>query len=136
VHFLIEPNESARRELPAILDRGDAELLLEPWLTSRRYADQSSWREDDAELAVKLIFVARMREYTPLESDAEADRILGSSRISSEVFDRWWNIRRLHEWEGSSEQLEDYLRQMIAKTQPTGNPVVDEWLRRIKDGAA
>lgn len=130
--FLIEPNDAARSMFPAALG-ANAVLLLEPALTSRSFPDRSLWRRPELELAVKLVFVAQMREYEFLSSDASAQLILGSAGVSADVFDRWWTIRRL-EFEARSEELEEFLVAVADKVEATGNAVVDDWVSSL--GAA
>ena len=133
VYFLVEPNAEALREFPIHVDTGMTEILLEPLLTSRTFGDRSPWRVEEVELAVKLIYVARMREYTPISEDSVAKRVLGSDEVSIQLFDRWWSVRRLYMEEGRSEEMEDYLVSAVHKVKPTGNPTVDTWLTGLFD---
>jgi hypothetical protein len=127
--FLIEPNDAARSKFPVALGENSV-LLLEPALTSRSSPDRSPWRRPELELAVKLIFVAQMREYEFLSSDTSAQLILGSVGVSVDVFDRWWTIRRL-EFEARSEELEDFLVAIADQVEATGNAVVDDWVKSL-----
>jgi hypothetical protein len=95
----------------------------------KHFADRSPWREPELTLAVKLLYLARLREYDPLSSDAEAERVLGSAVVSAEVFDRWWSIRRI-EFD-TPEEMHDFLSRVVQKVPSTGNVTVDEWLRRV-----
>jgi hypothetical protein len=131
-YYLIEPNVDAFRQFSARIDSEYSGLVLEPWLTSRQYADLSAWHMVDLELAVKLLYLARLREYEFLSEDAKAIHALGSAAISEAVFDRWWTVRRLHLNEGSSEQMEAILGKMLEKVPATGNELVDEWLQTLK----
>lgn len=133
VYFLIEPNVGAKLEFPVRAEPWISAILLQPILTSRNYADRSAWRITDSQLAVKLLYLARLREYVPLTDDERALKILGSAVIAEDVFDRWWSIRIFRMEEGPSEQLHDYLVARIDKVEPTGNPVLDEWLKSLKD---
>jgi hypothetical protein len=76
---------------------------------------------------VKLLYLARIREYDFLSSADDARRILGSDAITIEVFDRWWTLREMP-WEEPSEHWEPYLAAVSAHVQPTGNPAVDDML--------
>ncbi len=132
VYYLIEPNVDAFRQFSARIDSEYSGLVLEPWLTSRQYADLSAWHMADIEVAIKLLYLARLREYEFLNTDAQAIHALGSDAISEAVFDRWWIVRRLYLNEGASEQMEAFLGQMIEKVPATGNALVDEWLQTLK----
>lgn len=132
-YFLIEPNVGAKLEFPVRAESGISDILLQPILTSRNYADRSAWRVTDSQLAVKLLYLARLREYVPLTDDESALKILGSAVIAEDVFDRWWSIRIFRMEEGPSEQLHDYLAARIEKVEPTGNPLLDEWLKSLKN---
>lgn len=125
-YFLIEPKSEALEVFPAVAE-DLADLLLEPLMVSRCFAGRSVWRTQELELVVKLLFVARMREYSPLSRDEDAIRVLGSSDVSTALFDRWWSIRRLNVDE-TSEEMESYLAALYHRVVPTGNEVVDDFL--------
>jgi hypothetical protein len=128
-YFLVEPTSDAQPQFVNALG-GFASVLLETVLLSREFTDRSSWREAELTLAVKLLYLARLREYQPLSSDADAERALGSAAISAEVFDRWWSIRRI-EFEGASEQMQGFLVRVMRNVPATGNATVDEWLQEM-----
>lgn len=132
-YFLVEPKVCARNEFPVRTEKTIADILLEPILTSRSYADRSSWRTAEAQLVVKLLYLARLREYVPLAEDEYAIQILGSKAIAENVFDCWWSIRCFAMEEGPSEQMHDYLAARADKVEPTGNQAVDEWLKSLKN---
>ena len=129
IYFLIEPKNEARAHFSSTI--GDfADVLLEQTLVSRDFADRSPWRDPELALAVKLLYLARLREYGPLSSDADAARILGSASITAETFDRWWSIRKPDDFE-SSEEMHEYLKAVLGKTPATGNEIVDQWLKML-----
>ena len=134
VYLLVEPTANAMREFP-LSDGQDADLLLERQLMSREYGDRSPWRKEEVSLVVKLVYLARMREYDPFSNDLDAKRIFGSDAISIQVFDRWWTLREV-DFECPSEQMSDYLAAVAMKIQPTGNTVVDEWLNQLNSPKA
>src|SRR5215469_7347173 len=126
-YYLIEPRPEA---ITRFRDCGDPELaglLLEPLLISNTESDRSGWRPEDHALRVKLLYLARIREYVPFVSDEDARQWFGCDRVSGAVFDQWWTIRML-EFEGSDSELSDYLKSMKEKILPTGNSLVDEWV--------
>lgn len=125
-YFLIEPKEVAQLAMPSRVPEY-ASLLLDPLLTSRTYSDRSIWREGDLQLAVKLSFLAMLREYDFLRSPSASFAILGSEQLTEELFDQWWSIRTLH-FEEASEQMEAYLAAVIDQTPPTKSQVVNDWL--------
>jgi hypothetical protein len=134
IYFVIEPKDEARAHFSGI--GGDlADLLLETTIISRRFADRSPWREPELALAVKLLYLARLREYTFLSSDADATRVLGSDSLTAETFDRWWSLRRPDDYK-SSEEMHEYLKAMLGKTPATGNEVVDQWLKVLASPGA
>lgn len=125
-YFLIEPKEAAIQQFP-LHAAADASLLLEPSLTSRSFSDRSNWNEGDVELAVKLSFLAMLREYSFLVDAETAASILGSNQIAEEIFDRWWSIRPLP-FDEPSEQMQSHLAAVIDQTPPTRSSAVNEWL--------
>lgn len=86
-----------------------------------------AWRLFDIAVAIKLMYLAQLREYGPLQSDEGAQTILGSNRVSVDLFDRWWTIRKL-EFGGPTEDKQELLGLMLDKIEPTGNGVVDCWV--------
>lgn len=131
LYFLIEPTEEARREIPMRADPVLSMILLDYLLTSRAHYDSYLWGEKECELAVKLLHLARMREYDGVSDSESAIRILGSDRISADVFDKWWTIRCLWMEEGPSEEMHDYLVALVDSVDPTGNDAVDEWVHEL-----
>jgi len=108
-------------------DQDFAEILLEPILIRNTEDDRSAWRPEDHILLVKLLYLARIREYSPCASDDAAHKWFGSDRVSGEIFDRWWTIRA-PELEGSDEDLAYFLKPMKEKILSTGNSLVDDWV--------
>lgn len=132
VYFLIEPNDRAKHEFPVRAETSIADILLGSILTSRNCADHSGWRVTDSQLAVKLLYLARLREYVPLVEDECALKILGSASIAENVFDRWWSIRLFGMEEGPSEQMHGYLAACVDKAEPTGSQLLNEWIASLK----
>ncbi|UXC20509.1 hypothetical protein [Comamonas squillarum] len=129
-YFNIEATNAALDAFPKLLDKGDAELLLEPVLTSR-YGGGVGFplcRSKYLTTLVKLLYLARLREYIFLTASEDAVRILGSDAISTKVFDRWWTLSEM-QWDEPSEHWESYLRAFTEKIQLTGDPEVDELLQ-------
>ena len=127
-YFNIEAANAALDAFPKLLEKDDAEILLEPVLTSR-YGGGSLLRGSKyLATLVKLLYLARLREYIFLTASEDAVRILGSDAISTKVFDRWWTLREM-QWEEPSEHWESYLRAVAEKIQLTGDPEVDELLQ-------
>ena len=126
-YYLIEPRPEAVAHFRNHGDRELAELLLEPILISNTEGDRSGWRLEDHALRVKLLFLARIREWSFCASDEDARMWLGSDRVSCTVFDRWWTIRA-PPLEGSDNDLAEYLGPMKERILPTGNSLVDAWV--------
>ena len=116
-------------DLPARLMISQA-CCLNHLIVSRDFGDRSPWRELELTLAVKLLYLARLREYEPLSLDAEAERVLGSAAVSEATFDRWWAIRRI-EFD-ASEEMQEYLSQVVEKVPASGNVTVDEWIEGLR----
>jgi hypothetical protein len=132
--YLIEPRPELRARLSGRVDPDLADILLEPLVLVNPEGGQSIWMPHDHALTVKLVYLASLRQYTPLESDAEFESALGTSRMSVKLFDRWWLLRLLP----GLERTED-LRQFVAKhldnIERTGNELVDSWLEWVRDHA-
>lgn len=126
-YFLIEPRPGAECELAERAGKVLSGFLLAPYLMTRCFKDRSAWRLFDIAIAIKLMYLAQLREYGPLQSDEGARAILGSDRVSADLFDRWWTIRKL-EFGGPTEDKQELLGLMLDKIEPTGNGVVDCWI--------
>ena len=129
-YFQIEPSVAALARFPSVLTAEEADILLEPLLTSRSWADRSAWRQDAVAMAVKLLYLARVREYEFPSSPGDARRVLGSDAITIQVFDRWWTLREMP-WEEPSEHWEGYLASVSEHVEATGNVAIDEMLQTI-----
>src|SRR6516165_6604384 len=86
--------------LPALIERlrnrGDldlAEILLQPRLYRQQESDRSGWLDADNLAAAKLLFLAALREYTPLQEPAEFAALFDSACVSVAVFDQWFRIQ-------------------------------------------
>jgi hypothetical protein len=130
--YLVEP-------LPALSDRlrgwGDddfAAVLLDPRLFRRVEVSGSAWLHDDRLVQAKLLFLASLREYTPLGEAAGFAAVFGSPVISVEVFDRWFRVRRF-EVDQEMDVLEARLRECPLPVEITGRQVVDWWLSQTRE---
>jgi hypothetical protein len=126
-YYFIEPRPEAATRFRDRDHQDFADILLEPVLISDAAADRSGWRHEDHVLRVKLLYLARIREWPPCASDEDARKWFGGDRVSGEVFDRWWTIRCL-DFEGSDSELAEFLGPVKEKILPTGNSLVDEWV--------
>jgi hypothetical protein len=129
--YLIEPRSELEDWLKDRVDPGLAEILLGQTLLSHTEADRSCWAESDHAEAVKLAYLASLREYASLETDAGFETVLGAPHISIQLFDRWWTIRRLL-LDGSTEELWPFLAQHMESVERTGNGLVDTWLEWVQ----
>lgn len=125
--FLIEPRPALRERLVGRTDPDLAELLEQPVLIRKRENTGSAWRHNERLAQVKLLFLASVAEYTPLNDPAEFELVFGSTRLSEALFDRWWIARRFvvdEDWES----LEARLRAQVNRVDATDNPRIDQWL--------
>jgi len=127
-YYLIESRELLKNQLQSGFDKGMSEILTEPLLILNEEADRSSWGKDENILKVKLLYLARMREYEFISSDEDAIKVLGSDNISGPLFDKWWTIREI-EVEGNTEELIMFLKPLKNRVKETGNKIIDSWIR-------
>ena len=92
--YLIEARPELSERVPILSDPVLERHLLEPEMISKLEGGRSRWTKEDHTLTIKLLFLAQIKEYTPLSSDAVFERLFGSHRLSTSLFDRWWTIRR------------------------------------------
>jgi hypothetical protein len=80
----------------------------------------------------KLLFLASLREYTPLDEAAGFAAVFGSPVVRVEVFDRWFQVRRF-EVDQEMNVLEARLRECPLTVEVTGRRVVDSWLSQTRE---
>jgi len=130
--YLIEPRPELAPWLSGRVDPDLADILLEPVVLVNPEGGRSVWTSIDHALTVKLVYLASLRQYTPLESDAGFESALGSPRISLELFDRWWTLRLLP-GSDNTEGLRQFLARHFNSVKRTGNELVDSWLAWVRD---
>lgn len=89
------------------------------------------WGPTEHHLKMKLLWLARFREYEPFASEATAQRILGATELSEAAFDAGWSIREIT-FSGESKEFIDELKSLLHLTEPTGNDIVDAWLDTLR----
>jgi hypothetical protein len=129
--YLIEARPELSERLATLKDLDLKELLLDPEMLSNEEGGRSAWLGEDHTLTIKLLFLAQVKEYEPLSSDAVFEEVFGSHRFSAQLFDRWWTIRRLVPTD-NAESLHPLLRKFLHLVDRTDNDLVNEWLEWIK----
>jgi hypothetical protein len=132
--YLVEPLPALADRLSGWSDDDFAAVLLDPRLFRRVEVSGSAWLHDDRLVQAKLLFLASLREYTPLQESAGFAAVFGSPVISVEVFDRWFRVRRF-EVEQEMDLLEARLRECPLTVEATGRQVVDWWLSQTRETA-
>ncbi len=89
------------------------------------------WGSTEYHLKMKLLWLARFREYEPFASNEAAHRILGTAELSEAAFDAGWTIRQIT-FSGESKEFIDELKSLLHLTEPTGNDIVDAWLDTLR----
>ncbi len=126
--YLIEPRPCLGERLQKRFEPELGELLLEPMIFSNKEGGYGSvWTDEDHLLTIKLLFLAQLREYTPLSEEKTIEEVFGSSRLSAEVFDHWWTIRKIG-FRRDAESVYPLLKRLLPAVERTGNRLVDEWL--------
>lgn len=131
-YYAVRPRPEFAEWLRTRTEPDMVELLTEPQLVSHdEFIGKTPWREPENTLRVKILFLAGLRDLTPLAADAGFRAILGSPEISSALFDRWWTIQYFEAQCNVKEFLGELTRSLSSVRQ-TGNPVVDEWIAGLK----
>ncbi len=128
--FLIESRPDLAEWLAGRVDSDLAELLLQPVLIRRLESSGVEWSYVERLAQAKLLYLASISEYTPLDDPDAFEAVFGSGGLSLALFDRWWVVRRLvvdEEWE----DLESRLRDRLDRVEPTDHPRVDRWLSTL-----
>jgi hypothetical protein len=130
--YMIEPRPELALWLRRRVEPDLADILLEPVVLVNPEGGRSVWNSADHALTVKIVYLASLRQYTPLESDTGFEAALGSPRISLDLFDRWWTLRLLP---GSdrTESLWPFVVKHLGSVERTGNELVDSWLEWVRD---
>ena len=129
--YLIAPRAELSAWLGGRVDPDLTDILLEPDVLVNPEGGRSVWMPQDHALTVKLVYLASLRQYTPLESDAGFESALGSPRISVGLFDRWWTLRLLP-GSDSTESLLQFVAKHLDSVERTGNELVDSWLEWVR----
>jgi len=114
--------------------RDMADILLEPELISHKEGGKTLWWKNDYIQKIKLVFLARIKEYTPLQPNQSFEALFGSARLSIQLFDRWWTIRELYE--ESAESMDEFVEQFIHLVDASESEIVNGWLERFRAGSA
>jgi hypothetical protein len=134
VLYVIEPRVEFAAWLTGRVSPDIAEALLRPVTYHSQEKDDPSWLDADCLLKVKLVFLHDLRNdyQAPLSNDETFSGLFGTIRMSQDMFDRFWTIRR---YQASRElgRSEGLLAYSTEPAEPTGSPQVDEWLARIRD---
>jgi hypothetical protein len=91
------------------------------------------WGDAEDAALIKLVFLAGMHAHAfPKNRDEVLAQAFGTDRFSVALFDRFWTITRLPpgEAEEPRERVWEHLELLIGsgRYEPTGNPIVDQWL--------
>jgi hypothetical protein len=130
-YYLIEPKPVLVDRLRAEVDDVFADAMLEPELLANEQGGRSLWGPIEYHLKMKLLWLARFREYEPFASDDVVRRILGTAELSEAAFDAGWTIREIT-FSGESREFIDDLKPLLHLTEPTGNDIVDAWLDTLR----
>jgi hypothetical protein len=130
--YLIEPRPELAPWLRTRVDPDVADILLEPVVLVNPEGGRTIWTSADHALTVKLVYLASLRQYTPLDSDPGFETALGSPRISLGLFDHWWTLRLLP-GSHNTESLRQYVAKHLESVERTGNELVDSWLEWVRD---
>jgi hypothetical protein len=132
VFYLVEPRAELIERLRTRVEPDFADLLLEPRLYRCRHIDRDIWFPQNRLVQTKLLFMAALREYSPISEDEGFANAFGSAMINVELFDRWYTVRFFF-LEGQLEELEPELRDCLDQVQETGDCVVDKWLAELRE---
>jgi hypothetical protein len=125
--YLIEPRTDLAAWLAERVDSDLADILCEPVVLVNLESDRSDWTPQDRMLAIKLVYLASLRQYTGLDTDAGLESAFGSTWISVALFDRWWTLRLLPASDRTGD-LRQFVTAHLGSIQRTGNELVDSWL--------
>lgn len=135
-YYAIQPRPEFAEWLRTRTEPDMIALLTEPKLVSHdEFIGETSWRDSENTLRVKILFLAGLRDLTPLADDSGFNAILGTPEISSKLFDRWWTIQYFEE-ECNVKEFMSELTRSLSSVKQTGNPVVDEWIANLKADSA
>lgn len=104
-----------------------AELLCEPRLIRNAEGGRTIWRDENQTTLMKLLHLATLRK----EYGAERFEWLPLTVAS---FDAWWTIERYDDAVAARDLWSDLDRDAFAGADETGDPLVDDFLRRFADG--
>lgn len=92
-HYLIEPKSVLQARAVAVLDARFAEFLLERVLICKPHVKGHNESADELHLQqLKLVHLGRLRHDITWDTSSQFMDLFGSQELSTELFDRWWNI--------------------------------------------
>lgn len=123
--YLIRP----KQHVADLLERENElsrELLGSPWLWGSEEGGKTSWTPHDYMTRAKLAFLINLKVEN--YRDEVVKRIFSESRVSTRLFDEYWNIELLEMTGNVSEIADETLSPQDVEM--TGADVVDAWLAR------
>jgi hypothetical protein len=129
--YLVDPLPALAVRLSQSDNAGLADVLLEPRLYRQRDGGNSDWLFADREETAKLLFLASLREYSPLDGTDGFAAVFGEACVSTAVFDRWFRLRRFMV-DLELEALEVRLRDCPLPIVPSERFVVRRWLAGVQ----
>lgn len=110
------------------LDPDLIEILAEPKLFKHSEGGITAWSWHHYEIEIKLLILCYFKQ------QYESDEFLVSAPVSLDFFDQWWTLERFFSLENDLDVILDNLpAELISAFVPTGNDLVDSWIRGLKD---
>jgi hypothetical protein len=122
-HYVIRPQQALLERAVGLGVEIDG-WLAESQVLRNQEAGRSAWRPGDHVLRVKMSFL--MWFVSEFGSTGDYHRVFPDGITGKEDFDRWWEVEEVDLFDTS-----DVKKPPLAKMRPTGNELVDEWLRGL-----
>lgn len=126
-YYLIEPKPALAERLNGRTDEEFIELLMDPIVIRNREGSASRWLDTQHAAVVKLLFLAGLTDYDLLATAQGFGSILGTERIGTELFDRYWTVRRFTV-DQNADDLKADLSRLISRVDRVGDWAVDTYL--------
>lgn len=127
-HYILSP----KKELIALLETHELTLSAHFGRSSiwtREEGGYGSPTEDQSMAAIRLLFIAHFRSVllrlNISNKQQFLDEIMGSPPFSTDVFDKWWTIERLHKAEDFRDVVDRIAPEQFDLLAETGIPKID-----------
>jgi hypothetical protein len=127
--FIVKASDSLKSKTAA-WQSDLKELLVQTSVWIKAEGHRTTWKTEDREAQVKLLFLASLKQYSNI---ADFESLVGALTLSVRTFDKWWSIEKVDDEEIVEQVEKDLEPSVVEQLEQTGRPVVDTWICNLRD---